>query len=868
MNAGRRWPSQVRLSDFAEERTVSLDSTEAILVTVAAYGLSVVMMALGDVLPSVFTVPFVVLSLSFVPGALLVLALDRPRLRVTAEHVLYAFGSSLMILMTVGVLVNLLLPLVGVEKPLMALPLGAGVTLAVGLLATLAWVRNPAGTVVARVPPLWSPVPLALCSLPLLAIIGVSLVNATGINVLLVVVLLAVGVVPLLVVRGLDRRWHPLAIWTVALSILYHKSLWQYAGFGGRPHGIEAWETGRWSPGVVSIDSFSSELVQNGVLFPLFARLSDVFIMTQYEVVNPFFISFLPLALYVTFRRYVDAETAFLGAAVFAFAHPFYLQYPTAGRAGTPVLFLGLFAVALSNDGLSPASRAGLAVTFLTGVVVSHYGTSYYVAAAFLGAVGLQWVLRLVDGRVGERLRSVVHAPDGGTISRDSMDARRTAIFSTTTVFFFLSAALGWYLYTRGGWKFDLLPKHVRDNLVTLVTDPSVQGRTASRIQETYTSTSIEVAKYIYVLLAVLMVVGLAAAFYRRLVGPKPLFDDHFLTIAAALFGIFGVTIVLRNWGGGRPMMITFSFTAVFAVIGARWLVAASERAGAELGVGQRLRSAPDLVRTAHRRYDSIRPVGTHAFATLLLVLFVLNTGVAAATVFGGYSPSNVPAQATLAADKNPQSQVTVHRETDIVTHVWLVEHLDSSYDVYGDTFAARQYDWYRPDITARTPALGGGYTPETKPEGLDVDAQRAGTEQGYLLIMGHNLALEALWPERFGAPVPLDDLSLERQNRIYTTGESHVYFSTDDDGRSSSVASPDDQAVATAESSDEKRTASALRPARDSPGFDDRRASATAVRGPSTHRRAPAVRPGAPLHEFGSPYRPYSAVAPPGRRL
>lgn len=777
MNVDQYTPPGI-LSDFATEQTITLDSPRAILVVLAGYGVSVAMMALPHVLPtpSVLTVPFVVLSLSFVPGSLLLVALGREKMSVDAELILYAFGSSLVVLMVVGMLLNILLPPVGVMRPLMPIPLGTGVTVAVGLLAAVAYWRNPTAEISLRVPPLWSPAPLALLLLPLLSIIGVSLINATGINVLLVLVLLAIGAVPLVAIWRLQDRWHSLAIWTLALAILYHKSLWQYAGFGGRPHGIVAWKAGRWSPGVASVEPYSSELVQNGVLFPLFARLSDLFIMTQYEVVNPFFISFLPLALYVTFRQYVPTDTAFLGATVFAFVHPFYYQYPTAGRAATPVLFLVLFGVILSNRGLPAGPRAVLAVSFLTGVVVSHYGTSYYVAAAFLAALVFLYALWVVDDLVGESLRRVTAATDGGaTIADRPIAVRRSTIFSRTTVAFFISTALGWYLYTRGGWKFDLLPKHVYRNLVTLISGPTVSGRTTARIQESYTSTSIEAAKYIYILLAVLIVVGFAVVYYRRIVTRECSFDDHYLAIATALFGIFGTTTILRNWGGGRPMMITFAFTTVFAVLGAVWLVGNVERI--VFGLRRRLQWPADITGPLENRSTSDSPTGAYVFASLLLVLFVLNTGVASVTVFGGFAPSNVPAQSALATNQNPQSQVTVHRGTDIVTHVWLVGHLDDRYDVYGDTFTARQFDWYRPDVEARTASPGGGYTAGTKPEVYSVPQQSKGIQPGYLLLMGHNVELGAVWPGKFKESILLEDISVGQRNRIYTTGESHIHF-------------------------------------------------------------------------------------------
>ncbi|WP_128226252.1 DUF2206 domain-containing protein [Halobacteriaceae archaeon SHR40] len=761
------------LSAFETEQTVTCEATELALGALALYGCSVVAMVLTPVLPAIFTVPLIVLSLSFVPGILLLLALQQERLTVSAEHVLYAFGSSLVILMFTGAVVNILLPYVGVMNPLMAIPLAAGVTVAVAVLGVIAQLQGQGKTVTVRIPAFWSPEPLSLLLLPLLTIVGVILINTTGINVLILLLLLVVAATPIIAIRRLQDRWYPLTIWMVSLAILYHKSLWQYAGFGGRPHGITAWEAGRWSPGIASIEPYSSELLQNGVLFPMYARLSDIFILTQYEVVNPFFVSFIPLALYVAFRQYVSTEKALLGAALFAFCHPFYLQYPTAGRAATPVIFLSLFGVTISNHDLPSGSRGVLAVLFLAGIVVTHYGTSYYVVAAFLVAIVLLYSLWAVD-EVVTRFRHGEVVQDGGTAVEKGSDVpRQLTIFSVATVFFFMTAAFGWYLYTRGGWKFDLLPHHFYDNLKTLMTSSTETGRTAARVEGNQ-QISVELSSYIYIVLTILMAVGFAVVYYKRVFTREQGFDDGYLTIATALFGIFGTTLILRNWGGGRPMMITFSFTTVFAVIGALWLADGLGRISGSLG--RRISWRPSI--PGHMIPEN-KPTGTQAFASLLLVFFILNSGIAATVVFGGFAPSNVPAQSTLVADQSPESQVTVHRDTDIITHIWMINNLDERHAVYGDTFGARQFDWYRPDVAARTPQIGGGYTQATKPEVFDIAQQRDGTQPGYLLIMGHNLELDAVWQGKFREPAPLREISVNERNRIYTNGESDIYFYT-----------------------------------------------------------------------------------------
>lgn len=759
-------------------QTFELGTPDAIIRLLLLYLLALLAMVLGDILPALVRVPIIVVALTFVPGGLAVLLLvDDPT--VDAMRVLYAYGSSLLILMFVGVLANLVLPGFGVTRPLTPVPLAIVVTLAVGVLAIAAFQRRQQGTTTVHVPNLLKPTPLGLLALPLGAILGVWLVNTTGNNFLLLVVLCIIAVLPLLAIRRIPKEWYTFGIWMTALAILYHKSLWQYAGFGGRPHGIKAWKAGRWSPGVFEGHPYTSELLQNGVLFPLYAHLSDVFILTQYEVINPLFVSFIPVAVFVAVREFVDADVAFLAAALYAFVHPFYLQYPTAGRAATPVIFLALFGVVLVDSEHGHTVRSLLAVLFLFGIVVSHYGTSYYLLFSLFLAFGVLFVLRQVNSLLADR--SEVLLDGGGTISGKRVVGldRRTSILSASLVLYFTTATIGWYIYMRGGQKFELLPQFVKDNFVKLISGPTVSGRTAARIQKDYGSLSIQVGKYIYITIAALMAIGFMVILYHQTIRKLNLLegdshfgrltsfvsrrlsvltssparneiefsiDEQYLVVASGVFAIFCTTIIFRNWGGGRPMMITFTFTTSFAVIGLMW------------------------VTNVTRGYG-----GRDAFAVLIAVLFLINTGVGAATVLSGYAPSNVPRQAELANSDSPTDQVTVHRDIDIATHLWLIRH-QGGHQVYADTFGTRQYDWYRPEFAARTREIDGGYSKEHKPEVFNPENGRLG--MGYLLILGHNEQLQGYWPGRFDPKKSLDDLRLSTYHKVYTNGKSNVYFS------------------------------------------------------------------------------------------
>lgn len=52
------------------------------------------------------------------------------------------------------------------------------------------------------------------------------------------------------------------------------------------------------------------------------------------------------------------------------------------------------------------------------------------------------------------------------------------------------------------------------------------------------------------------------------------------------------------------------------------------------------------------------------------------------------------------------------------------------------------------------------------------------GVEPGYVFLLGHNLALDGVWQYQYGPrAAALDELELPQRSKIYTTGESAIYY-------------------------------------------------------------------------------------------
>jgi len=726
---------------------------------VALYVLVSVLALVPADLPVIVTAPPAALVLAFVPGMLFLLWTNE--FKFDARSLLYALGTSLVIVMVIGFSANLLFPLFGVSQPLSLWIMGPSLGAVIGGLAFDTIRKRRGNRLSLPLPCQATPTPLAFALLPFLSILSVFLLNVTGDNRFLVGVLLVVAVVPLVTVTVVNQRWYSFGIWTTALAILYHKSLWKYAGFSGSPGVVRSYQLRRWTPGIDEVHLSSTPLLENGVLFPTLARFGDIQPLTQMQVVNPFVVAFIPLSLFVAFRSYVDARKAFLGASVFAFAHPFYIQYPTAGRAATPVLFLALFAVVLGDTDLSPVSEAVLRLSFVAGIVVSHYGTSYFVMFAFIGALVILFTLRRVERAIFSSLSESPVTDGGQLLSERVRRPERLSSenrFPPTVVLFFTAGVLAWYIYMANGSSFSL-PNHIARSLSQLLSGELGSGRTAARLKRNYGTLAISLSKLLYVALAGLIGIGLLSEAYRRyLSSDDQRFNVEYNVIAAVLLATFSSTILVRNWGGGRPMMITFVFTTILAPVG---LVAL-------------LKSIRFL---SNASFDPHR-IGEVGFSMVLVAMLLLNAGVASALVWGGGAPSNVPSQEHLQTSQNPEFRNGVYRTADISLHVWLIDNHGSGYNAYGGRFVNGQTDWYRPHIVAGTEGLQGyeGW----QPRGELSDWVGNGVEPGYVVLAGHNVALGKIWGVSTGDPTTLAEIhsEFEQRSRVYANGQGAIYFS------------------------------------------------------------------------------------------
>jgi uncharacterized membrane protein len=631
-----------------------------------------------------------VVFLTFVPGLFVLLQFDYHQESFTTT-VCYAFGLSIFLVMVVGGIASLLFPLVGVDNPLsLSWLLGTWFVLT----GVLAWTSRNALTF--RVPEdrFTDRRVLFVLLLPLVSILGSVLLEVSGNNLVLLALLITVAAIPVVAVAFADETWYfPLAIWCIALALLYHGSVPGYYTFT-QPLPQVTLEQLRWIPNYG--DGLGS-LLANGVLFPVYAIATGLPIAIEWNIVNPFLVAFLPVTLYETFRRYVPPREALIAACLFAFAYPFYVLYPGAGRAATPVIFIALLGLAYSDDRLPGLVRQLFLLAFGIGIATTHYGTAYVVmfalmvgAAAFLALQLLVWAD--VPERLPTRFRPTMR--DGGSevVDRD-LDVTFPSVLRPTYIAYYSAFALAWYLYTADSVKFAILPKKmlaaVQGVLYTQAT-----GSAVSSYQQDYAGIAITLGKYLYVVFGLLMAIGIAAAVLRLLFYREESIETGYLAIGIGFFSMFiGSALPSGNaFAVARVMMIIFVFAVPFAVIGARELGGAAKWS---------LRSAFDRM-----------PLGwtgnlpSRAALSLVLALFLLlNTGVVSETVTNDVAPSNAISQERLLNSDDPDLRLRASACTpcDVQTHLWIGTHIPASETVYADTSMDNQLDYYAGTLAERS---------------------------------------------------------------------------------------------------------------------------------------------------------------------
>jgi uncharacterized membrane protein len=327
--------------------------------------------------------------LTVIPGFLILRILKIHQIG-SVKSLLYAVGLSIVSVMFLGFIVDMVLPFVGIYNPLSIIPITLAVSLYVLILSIISYIRdkdfNDPSLIDTK--DLLSPVFIFLCLIPFMAIFGSYTMNLYHNNIISMILLVLIAVIFILVVSNIiPPKLYLFAIWIVSISLLYMSSLispfiWGWDIQNEYYLANLVLNYSYWN--YMLPDAYNS-MLSIVMLGPVYSMVTSLSLDYVLKIIFPFILSLVSVGLYKIFKTQTNnSKIAFMSVFLFISFNTFYIELVSITREITAELFLILLLLLFLDRKFKP-NLLVLMIAFTMGLVVSHYSTTYFFIAAFIG---------------------------------------------------------------------------------------------------------------------------------------------------------------------------------------------------------------------------------------------------------------------------------------------------------------------------------------------------------------------------------------------------------------------------------------------------------------------------------------------------
>ena len=515
--------------------------------------------------------------LIFVPGIIILRILKLHKLG-NIETLLYTVGLSIATLMFTGLFMNTVYPLFGISRSIALSPLIITISVVIFVLCVLSYVRDkdfsdPSFIDVGEV---LSPPVLFLCLIPFLAIFGTYLMNFYRDNILILILIGVIALVALLIAfnKFIPNKLYPLAVFVIAISLLYHGSLISMH-VSGYDIQLEYYlcnlvkMNGIWDS---TIPTTYNAMLSLTMLAPIYSIILNMEITWVFKIIYPLLFSLVPLGLYRIFQKQTNDKIAFLSCFFFMALHTSFSEMPTLARQEIAELFLVLLILLMVDKNMDKTKRSFLFIVFGISLVVSHYGTAYIYMFCLIST----WLLLvLAESSEGQKLRDDFYAKfsrksEKPTSNPISSNAKDRAIHSTF-VLLFIVFTLTWYMYVSSSSVFNVIVHigdHIASSIFTDFLNPGAAEGLHLLMSQPKSGLLHEVNRVINYLNQIFIVIGCVVVLKWR----KMKFERDYSAFSVINLGILFASIVVPFFASSLNMVrvyqITLIFLAPFCVIG------------------------------------------------------------------------------------------------------------------------------------------------------------------------------------------------------------------------------------------------------------------------------------------------------------
>jgi len=686
--------------------------------------------------------------LATVPGLLILKVLRLHKMNFV-DTVLLSVGLSIAFLMFVGLLMNKLLPFLGISRPLSTVPLMLATGVFVLALMYTSFKQDSTGekktnllkTKLNSI----SYKTLFLSLIPILGIIG-SLYANTFILILMIIAIATLYAFSVSSEKKTLTRLYPLIVLTISIALLFHTSFVSRHLLGYDVHGeyyvFKLTELkGNWHPPekiVYPPDEWQLQLFHRDVsnlrsvlsttiLPTVFSTLSDIEGELIFKVIFPLLFCLVPLALYRIYELQIGKSVAIL--SVF-----FFISSPIVFWGVEPIsltrqmiaeLFLALSLFLLVDKRLDPRKRQMLFMIFGAALVVSHYSIAFiflfYIVLTFI------FLYRKADRKM----------------------------LNETAVLLFIVMVFSWHMYVSYAPS-ETLVNNIQVMYEKFVVDfLKTEARVSQRFFSTHTSIFVDLFdRILFYVRHLFIVIGIT----KLAIKPKETkFDSKYRLMSVLSMFIMLLCFIVPHFASAlnltRFYHIVLLFLSPFFVLGGMTFSSWIRK----------------MVGFLHRksRNDSWRKLELRMISIVLIASFLFQVGLV------NHILGDVPVFASpldigrLKATNDPFLKTSLYNvytpEQEISSVVWLSREMNETSVVYADLRARVLLICYGLIPTDQTSLLYSGTT-------LDQGA--------YVYLRTVNTVDGLVWTFRkeiigFNEILPL----LNENNKVYSNGDSEVYY-------------------------------------------------------------------------------------------
>jgi uncharacterized membrane protein len=330
--------------------------------------------------------------LTLLPGEALLHAIKYNG-KTIVERISLSAGFGTLAILILGLGINELLPILGIVKPLSLTPFMAVYNLAILPILMTPYIRNRR-YIDRFVPPKVSIkdsffIIISLI-LPVLAVMGaISLTNnSTNLFALFSYILIGIYSFGVFVAnKKLSTDKLAIALFLISLSLLFMNS---FRGWYNTGHDIQrefyvfnlTKMNGLWDMSLYE-DPYNAclSLTILPTIYSITTKINDYFI---FKILYQILFSFTVVNIFYLLRRYFSKSLAYIAAILFLFFPTFMTDMPMLNRQELAFLFLSMMLYMLFDNSISKTKRTVLVAFAGSGIVLSHYSTSYLVAALIM----------------------------------------------------------------------------------------------------------------------------------------------------------------------------------------------------------------------------------------------------------------------------------------------------------------------------------------------------------------------------------------------------------------------------------------------------------------------------------------------------